>query len=273
MTEYSNKIPNNPRILLVNDDGINAPGLESLIQIAEAISDDVWVVAPEWEQSGAGHSLSLSEPLRLRELAPQRFAVKGTPTDCVLMACSHLLADKAPDLVLSGVNKGANMADDVTYSGTIAGAMQGMVHGVPSIALSQAYGLDGNPDVSWEMADAWGAPVVRNLIEYNNNGLWPENVVMNVNFPAGDPAAMKGVQVTRQGKRDKNTLHVDERADARGHAYYWVTFDRVLSTPAPGTDLHAIYNQYISVTPLHRNLTETQTLPTLDENLQKNLQA
>lgn len=266
-------IPAKPRILVTNDDGINAPGLQSLIRIAESLSDDVWVVAPEWEQSGAGHSLTLSEPLRLRELAPQHYAVKGTPTDCVLMAVTHILVDHRPDLVLSGVNRGANMADDVTYSGTIAGAMQGMVHGIPSIALSQAYGFDGSFEVNWDVAEAWGPRAVEQLLAFQRAGQWPDNVLMNVNFPACAPDEVKGVKVTRQGKRDVYTPKMEKRTDGRGHDYFWVTFDRLLSDPVAGTDLHAIYNQTVSITPLHRNLTEAETLQSLAESLEKGLQA
>ena len=129
------------RILLTNDDGIHAPGLGVLEKIAGELSDDIWVVAPETDQSGVSHSLSLNDPLRLREIGPRHFAVKGTPTDCVIMAVRHILSDSAPDLVLSGVNRGQNVAEDITYSGTIAGAIEGTILGIPSMALSQAYGL------------------------------------------------------------------------------------------------------------------------------------
>ena len=141
------------RILLTNDDGIHAPGLKLLESIARELSDDVTVVAPESDQSGVAHSLSLSDPLRLREISPRHFAVKGTPTDCVIMGVRKIMADRPPDLVLSGVNRGQNVAEDVTYSGTIAGAMEGAMLGIPSIALSQAYGgAVGRPVIDWEAA-------------------------------------------------------------------------------------------------------------------------
>src|SRR3984885_4285225 len=126
------------RILVTNDDGIHAPGLAVAENIARALSDDVWVFAPETEQSGASHSLTLTSPLRLRKISERRFAVSGTPTDCVMMAALHILKSQPPELVLSGVNWGSNLAGDVTYSGTIAGAMEGCALGIPSIALSQA---------------------------------------------------------------------------------------------------------------------------------------
>src|SRR5580658_7485401 len=137
------------RILVTNDDGIHAPGLVAAEKIARALCGDVWVVAPETEQSGASHSLTLALPLRLREIDSRRFAVSGTPTDCVMMAIAELMTDSRPTLVLSGVNRGANLADDVTYSGTIAGAMEGTALGVPSIALSQAFGMSEGREVDW----------------------------------------------------------------------------------------------------------------------------
>ena len=152
--------PAGARILVTNDDGINAAGLEALIEIASALSDDIWGVAPEMNQSGIGHALSLSHPLRLRELGERKFAIQGTPTDCVLFATQHLLKDKPPVLVLSGVNHGANIADDVTYSGTIAGAMEGCLLGIRAIALSQAY-TRGQP-VKWASREM--AAVVRSVL-------------------------------------------------------------------------------------------------------------
>jgi 5'-nucleotidase len=148
------------RILLTNDDGIHAAGLKLLELIAGELSDDVTVVAPENDQSGVAHSLSLSDPLRLREIGPRQFALKGTPTDCVIMGVRKIMADHPPDLVLSGVNRGQNVAEDVTYSGTIAGAMEGALLGVPSIALSQAYGgTGGQALIEWDAAETHAAPV------------------------------------------------------------------------------------------------------------------
>src|ERR1700712_1973383 len=147
------------RILVTNDDGINAPGLIAAEKIARALTDDVWIVAPETEQSGASHSLTLTMPLRLREIEKQRFAVTGTPTDCVMMACAHIMKDNPPALILSGVNRGSNMADDVTYSGTIAGAMEGCALGIPSIALSQSYGWTEGAVIPWACGEVQGPPL------------------------------------------------------------------------------------------------------------------
>src|SRR3954468_6173781 len=147
------------RILITNDDGIHAPGLTVYEDIARALSDDVWVVAPETDQSGVSHSLSLNDPLRLREISDRHFAVKGTPTDCVIMGIRHLMHETKPDLVLSGVNRGQNVAEDVSYSGTVAGAIEGTILGVPSIALSQAYGPGGRNAVKWQCAQAHAAGI------------------------------------------------------------------------------------------------------------------
>src|SRR5277367_973059 len=153
------------RILITNDDGIHAPGLAVAEKIARVLSDDVWIVAPETEQSGASHSLTLTMPLRLRQIETQRFAVTGTPTDCVMMAIAEVMAKARPALVLSGVNRGSNLADDVTYSGTIAGAMEGCALGIPAIALSQSYGFGERQDVDWSCAEAHGPGLVRKLVE------------------------------------------------------------------------------------------------------------
>ncbi|MBI1239443.1 MAG: 5'/3'-nucleotidase SurE [Alphaproteobacteria bacterium] len=241
------------RILVSNDDGIHAPGLKVLEKIAKALSDDVFVVAPETEQSGASHSLTLALPLRMRKINARKFAISGTPTDCVMMGVMHLLKDAPPDLVLSGVNRGSNIADDVTYSGTIAAAMEGTVLGIPAIALSQAYGHSESPHVKWSCAETHGPRVIRDLLRVG----WPRDVLINVNFPDVLPKEVTRTLITQQGKRDQATLNIDQRTDARGNPYFWIGFKRILSNPPEGTDLRAIYDGHISVTPLHLNLTET----------------
>jgi 5'-nucleotidase len=240
------------RILVSNDDGIHAPGLAVAEKIARTLSDDIWVVAPETEQSGASHSLTLSMPLRLRNAGPQRFAVSGTPTDCVMMAGIHIMKDHLPDLVLSGVNRGFNVADDVTYSGTVAAAMEGAVLGIPSIALSQAIGGRDETEEVWSCAEKHGPPLVKRLVEIG----WPKDVLLNVNFPALPPSKVTRVSVAAQGQRDQSMLRVEERQDARGRTYFWIGFKRIFSDPEPGTDLRAMVDGQISVTPLHMNLTE-----------------
>lgn len=244
------------RILLTNDDGINAEGLVALEAIARQLSDDIWICAPEYEQSGASRALTLAEPVRVRRLEARRFAVTGTPTDCVMMAIHELMEGARPDLVLSGVNHGANIAEDVTMSGTVAGAIEGMALGVPSIALSQGYGnpaLDNDP---FAPARVFGAGIVKRLIELG----WPPSVVMNVNFPSLEPQQITEVEVTRQGFRDVSVRHAEKRTDLRGREYYWMGFRHERSRPVEGTDLRAIYEGRISVTPLHIDLTHLETV-------------
>ena len=244
------------RILCTNDDGINAQGLKICEQIARNISDDVWVIAPEHDQSGVSHSLSLNDPLRLREVSPRHYAVKGTPTDCVIMGARHVVSEPGPDLVLSGVNRGQNAAEDVTYSGTIAGAMEGTILGVPSIALSQAYGPGGRNAIRWQCAEAHAPAVVRKILD---EGI-PASILVNVNFPDCEPAEVRGIAVTAQGQRTQELLRIDERVDGRGNPYFWVAFAKGKSIPANGTDLWALADRRISVTPLRLDLTDEPTL-------------
>jgi 5'-nucleotidase len=253
------------RILVTNDDGIHAPGLEVAEKIARALTDDVWVVAPETEQSGASHSLTLTLPLRLRQIETKRFALAGTPTDCVMMGVAEVMKDKPPTLVLSGVNRGSNIADDVTYSGTIAGAMEGTALGIPSIAMSQAYGFEEGSDIRWACAETRGPEVIQRLLDLG----WPDETLININFPDCVPGDVAGVEITEQGKRDMQTATFDRRVDMRGNPYYWIGFKRVRSNPDSGTDLHAIYNRRISITPLHLNLTEFKVLESLRASFAK----
>ena len=238
------------RILVTNDDGILAPGLKVLEAIARDLSDDVWIVAPETDQSGVSHSLSLNDPLRLRKVGDQHFAVKGTPADCVIMGVRHLIKEAPPDLVLSGINRGQNLAEDVTYSGTIAGAIEGSILGVRSIALSQCFRY---PDpIDWKASEAFGADTVRKLLAAGIDS----SIVLNVNFPACAPEDVAGIKVTIQGKRDQALLKVDDRIDGRGNRYYWLGFERRKFTMHEGTDLWAVAENAISVTPLSLNLTD-----------------
>ena len=242
------------RILCTNDDGIHAPGLKVVEEIARALSDDVWVVAPEMDQSGVSHSLSLNDPMRLRELDDRHFAVRGTPTDCVIMGSRFILKDKLPDVVLSGVNKGRNVAEDVVYSGTIAGALEGTILGLPSFALSQEFSLETRNKPLWETALKFGPDVIRNVMKLGV----PRDTVINVNFPACMPEEVKGIAVTRQGKRNQGFLRVDERRDGRGNPYYWIGFERlaVIDVPGEGTDLAALEANFVSVTPLRLDRTD-----------------
>lgn len=253
------------RILCTNDDGINAPGLKVIEQIARALSDDVWIVAPELDQSGVSHSLSLNDPLRLREVSPRHFAVRGTPTDCVIMGARHILGDKLPDLVLSGVNKGRNVAEDVVYSGTIAGALEGTILGFPSFALSQEFSIETRNAPLWDTALKFGPDIIRKVI---GAGV-PRNTVINVNFPSCMPDDVKGIRITRQGKRNQGFLKIDRRHDGRGNPYFWIGFERaaMMDTPAEGTDLAALAARYVSVTPLRLDRTDEVFSETLVDTL------
>jgi 5'-nucleotidase len=238
------------RILLTNDDGIHAEGLAVLERIARTISDDVWVVAPETDQSGLAHSLTLSEPLRLRQISEKHFALRGTPTDCVIMAVRKVL-DIKPDLILSGVNVGANMADDVTYSGTIAGAIEGTLQGIRSFALSQAYRHADGPTVPWDVVETHAPKLLKNLMQLD----LPDGTFLNLNFPNCAADAVAGTEVTSQGKLDFG-LTIDERSDGRGHPYFWLRFGERFGDFRAGTDIHAIREHKISVTPLKLDLTD-----------------
>jgi 5'-nucleotidase len=253
------------RILCTNDDGIHAPGLQVVEEIARALSDDVWVVAPEMDQSGVSHSLSLNDPLRLREVGPRHFAVRGTPTDCVIMGARHILGSKMPDLVLSGVNRGRNVAEDVVYSGTIAGALEGTILGLPSFALSQEFSVETREKPLWETALKFGPQILRKVIDAGV----PKNTVINVNFPAVTPDEVRGVRVTRQGKRNLGFLKIEERRDGRNNPYFWIGFERaaVMDTPAEGTDLAALAAGYVSVTPLRLDRTDELFSETLTKTL------
>ncbi|MGV7033280.1 5'/3'-nucleotidase SurE [Methylobacterium symbioticum] len=244
------------RILVTNDDGIHAPGLATLEEIAREISDDVWVVAPESDQSGVSHSLSLNDPLRLRQVSETRFAIKGTPSDCVIMGVRHILGDQPPDLVLSGVNRGQNVAEDVTYSGTIAAAMEGTILGVKAIAMSQAYGPGGRGNVRWHCARTHGPRVVRQILDVG----FDPGILVNVNFPDCEPEEVAGIAVAAQGQRNQALLAIDARTDGRGNPYFWLAFAKARFEPGNGSDLKAIAEKRISVTPLRLDLTDEPTL-------------
>ncbi len=250
------------RILLTNDDGIHAEGLQVLERVARQLSDDVWTVAPETDQSGFAHSLSLSEPLRMRKISDRHFAVRGTPTDCVIMGVRELLPGP-PDLILSGINSGSNVADDVTYSGTVAGAMEGTLLNIPSVALSQGYKVteDGRK-LQWQTAEAHAPVILRRMLEVDV----PAGVFLNINFPNCLPDEVQGSVVTSQGKR-VHGLGLEKRRDGRGFPYYWLRFGREPSEIREGTDLAALRDNYISITPLHLDLTAHAVKDQLKEAL------
>ncbi len=245
---------NPPRILLVNDDGIDAPGIILLEQIARTFSDDIWVVAPDEEKSGAGHSLSTYHPMRVKQRDERHFAVKGTPTDCALLGVYELLGDRKPDIILSGINRGGNIAEDVTYSGTASAAMEGAMLGIPAIAFSQATRPPGI--VHWATAEAWAGQVIEKLLGMQ----WRPGSFINVNFPDCPPEEVRGIRVTAQGLRPPGAFRPMRRVDERHVPYYWTKIEFPVGGHAPGNDLQAALDREVSVTPLQLNMTDTEAL-------------
>ncbi|MBF9031356.1 5'/3'-nucleotidase SurE [Rhodobacterales bacterium HKCCE3408] len=255
------------RILITNDDGINAPGLKVLHAIAEAVAGpdgEVWTVAPAFEQSGVAHCISYVHPTMIAELGPRRFAAEGTPADCVLAAISDVMADARPDLVLSGVNRGNNSAENVLYSGTIGAAMEGALQGLRAIALSQFFGpANARLDDPFEAAAAHGAEVVRRIVE---NGAWERadyGVFYNVNFPPVPADGVKGTRVAAQGFRKGPGFGMAPHVAPNGRRFLWITGQPQDVSTGPGTDGTANLDGYISVTPLRCDLTAHDLLDTL----------
>jgi 5'-nucleotidase len=243
------------RILISNDDGVNADGIGLLARIARSLSDDVWVIAPEHEQSGAGHSLSLHKPLRVRKVAEKTFAVDGTPTDAVLLGVMEVMKDKRPDLMLSGVNRGSNLAEDVTYSGTVSAAMEATLLEIPSIAFSNQ--IKGT--VHWDVPEKYLAGIIRALAATTI----PHDRLINVNFPAVAVDAVKGVKLCPMGRR-KLDDNLDRRTDPMGRPYIWIGGQR--SEPFhdhPESDFQMIREGYITVTPLSLDMTDHALLGSL----------
>ena len=244
------------RVLISNDDGIAAPGLKVLERAAKALFKEVWVVAPETEQSATSHSLTLRRPLRIRRISAKRFAVDGTPTDSVLLGVREVMRDNPPDIVLSGVNRGGNLGEDITYSGTVAAAMEATLLGIPSVALSQ-YFVDRQV-VPWKTAEVWTEKVLRALAKVS----WPEGVLMNVNFPDVAADEVFGIEIVRQGRR-KIGGELKAGSDPRGDAYFWIGAQRDEQKFRAGTDLEAVERGAVAVTPLTMDLTHAATLKKL----------
>ncbi len=249
MTREEEATPRKPRILVCNDDGYQADGIAAL---AEAVAPlgEVWVVAPETQQSATSHAISLERPLRLRDLGNRHYAVDGTPTDCAHLAINHLLKERRPDLTVTGINHGPNLANDVAYSGTVAGAMESAILGVPAIAFSLAThgSFDFGPT----------ARFARSLVRRALEDLPEQPFVLNVNVPAGvDPDVYT---ITRLGKHSYGN-EVVESTDPRGRSYYWIGGNDYTFEKIPGTDCHVVYGeQRVSVTPLLLDLTEEPLL-------------
>lgn len=250
------------RVLLSNDDGIDAPGLKLLEEVVRPLVKELWVVAPEHEQSATSHSLTLRRPLRIRHVSERKYAVDGTPTDAVLLGVTHILKESKPDLVLSGINRGGNLGEDVHYSGTVAAAMEGALLGVPSVALSQFFA--DRHKVKWSTAKTWTPKVLKKVLAAH----WPTGTFVNVNFPDVPSGKVKGIEVVRQGRRKIGgglTIGVDPRGDE----YFWIGPQRDEQKFLKGTDLAAVNEGAVSVTPLTLDLTHASQLKKFKADLSK----
>jgi 5'-nucleotidase len=260
------------RILVTNDDGINAPGLQVLEAIAQELAGpggEVWVVAPAFEQSGVGHCISYTHPMMLAKLGPRRYAAEGSPADCVLAGLYEVLQGARPDLVLSGVNRGNNAAENVLYSGTVGGAMEAALQGLPAIALSQYMGpLTEDMSSEFEPAIAHGAATIRALLD---KGLWDHGdyrLFYNVNFPPVPAAQVKGLKVAAQGYRKDTFFGVEPHISPSGRKFLWIKGGPQHLPTAPGTDAAANLEGWISVTPMRADLTAHDVLDRLQERLE-----
>lgn len=253
------------RFLVTNDDGIEADGIGVLETIAREISSDVWTVAPDYNNSGAGHSLTLRRPLRYRRREERRVSIDGTPTDCVLLGLQHLIPDieaKPVDFVLSGINHGSNVGEDVTYSGTIAAAMEATLFKVRAIAFSQVW--RSKEEIDWRVARRFAPDLIARLTSMP----WPDDVLMNVNFPECAVDEVKGIRVTEQGKRKLGDELV-ERIDPRGAPYVWIGMLREDDARHEGTDVAAVNDGWISVTPIHLNMTHYPSFGILEKTFRE----
>ncbi len=248
------------RILVSNDDGIDAEGIQVLARALEALGE-VTVVAPEREQSAASHSLTLHKPLRVYQRGVRRMAVSGTPTDCVAMAIHHLMPEP-PDILVSGINRGANLGDDVTYSGTVSAAMEGTLLGIPSIAVSQLFWEDAD----FSAAAAFAVELTRTVLGQIDRGAGlPSDTLLNVNVPDLPRDEIKGVRWTVQGKRRFTKEQVVEKTDPRGRRYYWVGGTDVAWEGNSDSDHSAVCDGYISIMPVHLDLTCYRVLEELSD--------
>ncbi len=255
------------RILITNDDGINAPGLEVMHDIAVALAgdaDDVWTVAPALEQSGVGHSISFTRPMMVVKQSPRSFAVEGTPADCVLAGLYEVLKDNPPDLVLSGVNRGNNSAENTVYSGTIGAAMEAALQGIPAIALSQYYGPGNrNLDDTFDAARQHGLDTVRKILDHSPVSDNPYELFYNVNFPPLKGSEVKGIRVCTQGRRPEGRFTAAPQTSPNGRRYLWIT-SGAQAQPSEGiSDAAANLDGYISVTPMRADLTAHEMLAPL----------
>ena len=245
------------RILLTNDDGIDAPGLAVLEEIARELAREIWIVAPAEDPSGTSHSLSLHAPLRAHPTGERRYAVTGTPGDCVALAIGELMGGELPELILSGINRGANLGTETVFSGTVGAARTGMLLGIPSIALSQAF-RDRN-NVPWDVAHQHAAGAVRRVVEAG----WARDACININFPAISPSDVKPLKATRQGAGLIRGVDVVSGRDPREVAYHWLKLKRASNNDAEDTETGALEAGHITATPLKFERTHERALAEL----------
>jgi 5'-nucleotidase len=249
------------RVLLTNDDGFDAPGLRILTEVAQELAEEVWIVAPNYDQSGTSHSLSLHSPLRVSQKDERRYSVSGTPGDCVAMAVRHLMRSGRPDLILSGINRGANLGIETVFSGTVGAAMTGMLLGIPSMALSQAFS-DRNA-VRWETARALAPKVIRQFA----NGGWSQGSILNINFPNVPPDKVGAIELTTQGTGLMEDVDIVSGIDPRSLEYHWLHLRRAAREDTPGSETFAIAHGCVSVTPLQFERTNQDVLASLQARL------
>lgn len=249
------------RILLANDDGIDAPGIHILERIAGHFADEVWVVAPATDRSGVSNSISLREPVRVENRGSRKYAVHGTPADCVAVAVRHLMKDSLPDVLLAGINSGSNIGFETVLSGTVGAAMTGTLLGIPSVALSQDKRQEDQPE--WHTAEEHGVPVLQKLFAA---GLPPE-CCLNVNFPNLPVGEVKGIRVTRQGLGKVKGMTITPTADPHGEEYFWLRVEHGVTDLPQHSEVAAVAEGYISVTPLTWERTSLEAWSTLSSQL------
>jgi 5'-nucleotidase len=249
------------KVLLTNDDGFDAPGIRILTEVAEELAEEIWIVAPNYDQSGTSHSLSLHSPLRVSQKDERRYSVSGTPGDCVVMAVRHLMASGRPDLILSGINRGANLGIETVLSGTVGAAMTGMLLGIPSMALSQAF--SDRRAVRWDTARALAPKVISQFAK----GAWSQGSILNINFPDVPLAEVGPIEVTTQGTGLMEDVDVVSGIDPRSLEYHWLHLRRSARPDTAGSETSAIGHGRVSVTPLQFERTNQDILASLQAGL------
>jgi 5'-nucleotidase len=249
------------KVLLTNDDGFDAPGLRTLTEVAEELAEEVWIVAPNHDQSGTSHSLSLHSPLRISQKDERKYSVSGTPGDCVAIAVRHLMVSGRPDLILSGINRGANLGIETVFSGTVGAAMAGLLLGIPAMALSQAFS-DRNA-VRWETARTLAPKVI---LQFAKDG-WSQGSILNINFPDVPVSEVGPIELTTQGTGLMEDIDVVSGIDPRSLEYHWIRLRRSAREDAPGSETFAVRRGQVSVTPLQFERTNQTVLTSLQAGL------